>query len=426
MHIVDKSYNLDLDSRLFLIESNYLELLSDDDPILYSGTSKLGNRIIGVIIEDNYKDKILKYFHLVVENNLYTGFLNGSISLREVFEITEVLYVVDFNYDKTLIGAYSIRVKNIPVEYLPLEDTYCPSYILPSTLTFSSSLQGGKADEHIADPNDANEFFAFTASAIRNSLSSLTNLDYTIEPYYGVLKQGSYKLDFNFVLKEKTFSSNQMSLMDGDNFEATLSHYISAYFDTVFNKLPSNHKETKIEETEEFNNLSEALSIVYQSKYLSITDKTIETLKTSMINLIKQSEEISKKFGKGFNQIEFGVYDDNHLTQPIAMVDSSFFENVSKYIPEVKLDEGEPLTKFSIRVYDLNIETLHCKAYVAYKDKKGVEKLDKVTIKHNLKQLEHSVYSKSLNEGCLITIEGKGQYNKDLRLKIIEVEPTEG
>lgn len=420
MQVTKHTYDPNIDDNLFMIHSNYFEILSDDDPILYTGTSIFSNRIVGSIIEDNYEGKYLRYFHAIVLPNLYIDFTQGKITLNELYKNCNNVYIVDFNYDGTIRGAFPLRFANVPSEWLPLKDSFCPPYLFPKTLEFSTSLTGALANENKARPSDATNFYKFTSTILNGAADSLAKLNYSLEPFYEPAKAGSYKLDFKFVIKSRT--EGQIDFTESIIDEDLLSSFIEQYLDVIINKLPEDSKNSKIEENQSYISLVEKLKQVYEDNSRAIDEKTVEKLKKSVINVLRKSEELTKSFGKGFEAIEFNSYDSHKVAHPIANMNRSYYTKVNKFIPIDILQEDKNVQSFSIRVFDINTETLHCRAYANYTDGNGINKTDKVTIKHNLEHLTNTQYSNSLNKKQFFTIKGVGQYDKKGRLKFILVE----
>ncbi len=406
-------------SKLLLIESNYLELLTDDDPMLYTGTSSFGNRVIGSIVEDNDEDQFLRYFHVLASDKLYAEFITGRTSLYKVFEETEIVYLIDFNYDRTLKGIIPLRFNEIPNQWMPLENSYCPDFCIPTTLEFSTSLKGGIADDHKARPKDALIFNEFASTTLNNVLRPLGKLEYNLGTYYKPASAGSYKLDFQIVVEN--VGQSQVSLTDNDIDGNVLSIYIGKYLDTVFNKLPDDNKNTQITETEIYTELLESLNDVYENNYSVINDDIAEVLNKSLITIIKQSEKLSQSVGVGFHSMEFNIYDENQDSFLITSLEKDYFKRVSKFIPDDLLEEEDLVTSYRILVYDMNTESLHCKAHAYFKDEDGNDKTEKVTILHKLNYLDHTPYSKSLNDKTSIEVQGIGKYNNNGKLKEIEI-----
>jgi hypothetical protein len=51
-------------------------------PILFTGTSRFGNRIVGSSVEDDYTMGIECYFHVILDTENYIAFLRRQKSYR--------------------------------------------------------------------------------------------------------------------------------------------------------------------------------------------------------------------------------------------------------------------------------------------------------------------------------------------------------
>ena len=140
-------FNIDkhkpLVSDLPIITQNYLELAADENPILYTGTNEYGNRILGVIVEESEEDFTVRYFHIIINDDTYYAFINKKLSLRKIIEQSKIIFVLDFNGGQ-LIDNNLISLEEIPNDYLPLEDSYCPEGFFTPSLNFGVSLKGKK------------------------------------------------------------------------------------------------------------------------------------------------------------------------------------------------------------------------------------------------------------------------------------------
>jgi hypothetical protein len=416
MYLTYKAFENNIDPNLVQIDANYIELLVDDDPMLYTGTSGFGNRIIGSIIEDNRTEKVLKYFHVIVNDFLFEAFLKEKLSLKELFDKVGYVYILTFHYDGNLEGVYGLNIANVPKAWLPLENSYCPNFIVPASLKFSSSLKGGIADTNLALPADAIEFNNFTSCALNGALGGLSQLNYRVQPLYAPAKTGSYKLDFNLTFNAK--EGEQIALTTESISEQILGDYFSKFFDLVFNKLPS-QSHNNVEDIDGYSTLLDALRSVYSEECSEMNDKAEEILLKSIQDVIKYSEKLTARFGRGFDRLEFNGYGVDETIYNIATVKHDYFQKASNYLVKENLIEDDQYKDFEIRVYDINSDTLKCKAWVFYSDNEGKDKAEKATIKHGLQSLDNSKFSNSVDKNLRIKISGKGKYRGT---KIIEIE----
>lgn len=127
----DETFNLNsykderFDANLLITEDDDLKILiDDDDPIVFTGKSVFGNRIVFSIIEDLPEEVILRYFAVIVDELYYKDLINNKISLRELYEDSNRIYIVDFSYKNEIKNIYNLTFTDLPDNWLPLKDSY--------------------------------------------------------------------------------------------------------------------------------------------------------------------------------------------------------------------------------------------------------------------------------------------------------------
>ena len=113
-------------SKLPLIVSDFDILLFDDEPILFTGKNEKGDYIIGTSIEDDDDRKIQWYFHTVVDEAVYRKFIDRQITYLNILKNSDRIFIIGKAYDNSFVKIYYINFADIPSDYLPLENSYCP------------------------------------------------------------------------------------------------------------------------------------------------------------------------------------------------------------------------------------------------------------------------------------------------------------
>jgi hypothetical protein len=414
------SFNLNLyldekiDKDLLLIHDEYFVLITDDDPILYTGKSIYGNRIIGSIIEDLFDEKKLRYFHVLVSDISYQRLLRNHISLRELYADSVRLYIIDFTYEMAPISLYSIEYKDIPNNWLPLEESFVEDKNNEAQLSFSSSLKGGIADVHLSKMKSAVNFLNFTTELCSSILAPLGKSDYVIDPYFEPAKTGSFKIDLLLKIKPKSGKEFNFEFVD------KVEQYFSSFIKFTFQNLKSATTD-KIEQTTDFAELKNQLDKLIDKK--SKKDKNEDVLINSIVKILKKSEDIDDFINNGISEMEFKSNNEelNDSDNFVATIDTSYFEKVKKYIPFYEEKIVEVAKEFTVRVYEINSESKKCKAFIKLDPKSN--KLNIVYIKHNLLNFENSIYTKSLEAKSFIKIKGTSTLRNG-RLSLIDVSKT--
>ena len=169
--------NNKIDSPLPIITANYKELLYDEDPILFLGTNKYGNKIIGSLIEEDEQTYDKYYFHLLVDNTTYFEYIERKKTYREIILNSEDLYVVKRDITNNIKEIYFHKKNDIPLDYLPYENTLCPVLEKEFSENFCVTLEGGKADKNIGVSTDTRREFKSYANRAGKLIRKLQNFN---------------------------------------------------------------------------------------------------------------------------------------------------------------------------------------------------------------------------------------------------------
>lgn len=404
-------------SGLFDIFDNYCSLINDGAiDLLYKGTNNFGSNILGSILFEDDENLYLRYIHTIVSDETLHDFLNKRITLRSIISSSTSVFIVDKGYNNEIKDSALIPIDELPYDYFPLENSYCPSFVKRNTFDYVFSLKGGLADIHKAEPLIMSD----TNTKVYNLLNSATTFlkDLDIEPviYSEVALAGSFQLNFEINLREKPTLFSKSA----DDIKL----YFGRFLKYLFDKLPTESlnilKDDK-KSSEELNSLFLDLKQLYGSRNVILSDEAFEQ---RVIDLITYSVDSIKDIEyKGYNKIEVSSKLDNGEVLPIALIKTDYYESVQNkvYKPEQedKPDEivfDEFPKDYKIQVYSLNNETGNGGAYYVVD-----ENVSKVALHLKGKSDYHgTVFTKSLDEKKSIDIQGIGKW-VNVQLKEITI-----
>lgn len=392
-----------------LISANYLELLADENPILYIGTNRYGNRILGVIIEES-DDFSLHYFHVIIDDSTYYSFINKEITLRAILSQAGLVFVVSFKAGKYL-ESNLIGFDEIPTDYLPLEDSFCPDGFFIPSLNFGVSLKGKMADNHLVEIPEANNIQSTFAEVLRNALLTLDELELNPICLLEPAKAGSFRVNYRI-----EFKPGQASLFHVD--DKLIASYVSSLLNFIIEKLPKEDytlKQSNLD-SKAFNSVEETLSKIYQSSHIGLPSK--EEIEKKLIENINKSaikfEEVTTQIKNSncFNKIELLNYEETGGELGLGIIDESFYDSIKEklvieepIVEKVVIEEDLSPRVYRIRVYHLNTESGNCWAYF-YPDESEYNYKIPVRVRKNDKEYHNSILSKSLDEKKVVSIQG--------------------
>lgn len=392
---------------LFDISDNYCSLINDGAiDLLYKGTNKFGSNILGSILFEDDENLYLRYIHTIVSDETLNDFLNKRISLRSIIYDSNSVFIVDKGYNNEIKDSALIPLEDLPNDYLPLENSYCPSFVKRNTFEYTFSLKGGLADTHKAEPLIMSDTNSKVYKLLNSATTFLNELD--IEPtiYSEVALAGSFQLNFEISL------NNKPSLFSKSSDD--IKSFFSEFLNYIFDKLPQESQDVlKIEEnsSEDLKSLFGEMKSIYYSRNVALNDETFEQ---KIIDLITYSVDSIKDIEyKGYNKIEISNKLQNGDVLPIALIKTGYYETVANKIfkpeQEKKPDEivfDETLKNYKIQVYQLNNETGNGGAYYLVN-----ENVSKISLHLRGRDDYHgTIYTKSMDENSSIDILGSGKW----------------
>jgi hypothetical protein len=393
---------------LHKVVSNLTVLFNDgDNDVMYTGTNKYGNRILGIIMFEDDEKGYLRYIHTLITDQQYSDFLSKKITLRGILENNESFFIVDKNYLNEETSSNLVYYSDIPEQFLPLKNSYCPDLIKEPSLSYSVSLKGNLADLHKTLPNELNEVNSKFSSFLSSATEMIHDFDLSREVYVESLMTGSFKINFRVELKQ----TEQLPLFNVPI--NNLSNFFEEYLIYVFKTLPNEDidvfkKESITSPT--FIHLEKSLSRIYEAANIipkkNIEQQLIDTLNYSIPHLK------DLHFNKSFDRIEILNYDLSGQEFQIGLIDESFIPAVeSKLFRTEEMNKediilyDESPTKYSIRVYQLNTETGNGGAYLQMDNT-----IEKISLHlRGRSNYDNTIYTRSMDAGNIIEIDGIGK-----------------
>ena len=392
---------------LFDISDNYCSLINDGAiDLLYKGTNKFGSNILGSILYEDDENLYLRYIHTIVSDETLHDFLNRRVSLRSIINNSNSVFVVDKGYNNDIKNSALIPLDDLPNDYLPLENSYCPGFVKRNTFEYTFSLKGGLADTHKAEPLIMSDTNSKVFKLLNSATTFLNELDIQPKIYSEVALAGSFQLNFEIDLIEKI---NLFSKPSDD-----IKTFFYGFLNYLFEKLPNESQDVlKVEEksSNELKSLFGEMKNLYNSRNLVFNDETFEQ---KVIDLITYSVDSVKDIEyRGYNKIEISNKLENGEVLPVALIKTDYYETVENKVfkPEEKEKPDEIIIdeipkNYRIQVYQLNKETGNGGAYYLVNDN-----VSKIGLHLRGKNDYHgTVYTKSLDEDISIDILGLGKW----------------
>ena len=397
------------------IVDNYEVLHFDEYPILYIGTNIDGNRIIGSLIWEDEESDIFYYFHSQVSSAIFNRFIYKKISYRELLFNATAIFVLKKDINNKILSRYNLSFQEIPSDYLPLPTAYCPTTNFKFGFEFSVSLKGKLADIHEAMIESVYSVTNYTASLIKEAVSSLYALKLKAQIHQLPNTIGSFKINL------KVDIPNYVNMfISKDEIADYVNKYLKYCIDDLSDEI-NNSKNITIENEKKF----EALSIIVQTMYDKGGAKfNREALAQHIMGNMPKIERLVEEVGNGFKEIEILSKTQNNNTEmPIAFIDSykkDKIEKIAEYVllnsNDIKKDDEDK--EYKICIYHLNTDSRKGNAYIYSDEEKTIMDKPLITISGK-DDLSRSIYTESLHLNKWITIKGKAQRKNNIFTKIV-------
>lgn len=391
----------------------------DEFPILYAGTNSLGGKIIGSLVCEDDEGEIFRYFHCLVSTKQYSDFVKKKKSYRDLIDSMSSIFVLDKDISDNILNTYHIHSNEIPKEYLPLQNVFCPNIERAIGFDYSVSLQGKMADIHEAFSNtlaniskSANKVFSNFGDALKIK---------SLNPHVHQLaySEGSFKVNFRIKVENTGLYHN----------EDALKKYFQKCLDYSVNTLPVEADKLatgNINETVFEKDLIPSIMDVYKSFSYKFEDSYVKDVIDNMIDSIDDIEDISTQIGKGFTGIEFIGFDNKKEEVSIGFIDKEFatkIRTVSKLISEIPNESettDDSYNDYRIQIYDINTDTRKGIAHITNDDDTDIMDNPKIFIDGEA-NLIGSIFTESLHLNKWITVKAKAKKGKG-KFKLLTIK----
>ena len=395
-----------------LIVDNYRALhYEDEDPILFVGTNHFGSWIIGSSVEEDDSKAAEIFFHVPVTYSSYSSFLNGKKSYREIIESADSLFVIEKPYNQSLRTIrYLITPEQVPSEYLPLEDSFCPPQQTESSFLYVAQLRGGTADRQSVHPSDLSSIQSRIGKIIERVYVPFGNSLGSVVAEMRPATSGSFELNYEVRVDPPT----QGSLFpDSQNqFNELAQAFIRFCLNDLPEYLPSiSEQAERIDRTsdvdpEPVKQLLEKFYDLYQKK--DCRQKLFELLcgTSGHLRMIAESVGTSFKVVGIANRIR--AADGSKTDNTLGVIDDTFQHQIveAEQLAESRIHSVVKDTdpkEYKIMIYHLNTNSRAGNALIV---DNGVWSRPRIKIDDGIGQLTESPYTLSLHKEENIRVKG--------------------
>lgn len=399
-------------SELPVITSNYTILHFDEYPILFTGSNKYGNKVIGSFCDEDDDKDLLTYFTIIVTEKDYSDFYKKKITYRDLILKTKEVFVLEKNFNNTIINSSLVPLQEIPLDYIPLENSYIPEkYVIAESLNYSFSLKGKLADLHRGIVDDINSINSKIYDYLNEASKALSIFGIKSRVLSQPSHVGSYRLNFDIDI----IPNSQLAFFEADRDKIT--EFLNIYINYISYQLPQEENDflnSDVNQSESFSIVKNSFYEIFHSSDQKPTQKSSDILVDGINNTAEKLSDISEfiKSNESFDTIEIGMIDSED-----QFLSKGFIDNNYKSLVEPKLlsseylqEEREVITdetpkEYRILVFSINSESGKGLARL-YTDSSEKFSRIRLAVDRNDKDLTHTIFTKSLNEDKVVTVSG--------------------
>lgn len=403
------------------IVDSYLVLHFDEAPILFTGYNKYGDRVIASSVELDMEVKKERFFHVIITTEMYNDFIHRKITYLQILREAASIFVIDESFNKTSIETYMINTNEIPTEYLPSENSYCPEIEFIPSYDYSIGLSGKKAHENKANYRDINEISKNFSGVVDSCFKIIQTAG--IEPIVSnrPYTTGSFKINFNIELKP--IKGDRKIFEDKDSYNRFLKDFLDYCLNNLNDEINNILEQKNL--SEKLNDLISDAKLIYHKLGFKIEETFQDNFLKEIINTASKLGEISDTIGENFtaiglaniaadgNEYMLGVFDENFKSS-IGIT----LENIENKTQDILIDE-EP-KEYKILVYHLNTDSRTGNAWINKIGKEDEYSKPKIYIKGE-SPLSESTFTESLHLNKFITVKGIARRD-GINFKRIDIE----
>ncbi len=422
--------NIVVNTDVPLIASNYRILLGDEDiPILFTGTNRYATRIIGSSVDENYKEGVERYFHVLVDKTEYLLFQSRKVTYYELLKRANPIWVVDKLIKEGTHRIAQLSFADIPNGYMPAQDTLCPITAFEPTYKYSTSLIGGLADANHAIPEDVSDTQNSIADAINsalNTLKRLVGIDH--ETYLEPATASSFRI--NYEVRLKSFPALFHS-------ETEYLQYLNDFLGYCFDDLPADSNQLanlRIEGLEKFNSLMDKLYDLSSlgTPAVDTKDEIRDSLIQDLTTTSRALQTAARVVGKNYKSLAVMNVSANE-EHPLGVINAEYQKdlkeavsilNESTLVKKIEIsDEG--LKDYTVHIFEFNKNTGTGWGYLRDPEDETNQSTVRIAVTTGYQPISPSKYTRSLDQNQFIKVRGiLKKTGKADKLEIQE-EPTE-
>jgi len=394
-----------------IINNNISEIISnidilhfDEEPILFSGTNCFGNLILASSVDEDDILKTQQFFHVIIDIKTYYEFLNFKISYFEILKKNNIIFIVNKSFDNTSVITSIVNFDEIPPDYLPLENSFCPKISYSNSFNYDFILHGEKADRNLVSVDKLSNvqelmsnLFKVPFNILKKVLS--TDADVYINAFtdYSAYATGSFKI--RFLVKPLIKEDKRNLFTPEHDFAPLLYNYINYSMLELPNEVESIFKNPDKSSPKLDRLINDLKSFVQKSGY-SEDSFSEETARKDIIESAEKVLDVAETIGECYTSIEL----KNNNTS-LCLIDSTFKESIQKTCkiieennPEFTIDKTP--AEYKVIIYHLNLKSRKGNAYFVEGSKVYSPR---IFISGN-KPLETTEFTKSMHENLQIKV----------------------
>lgn len=401
-----------------IITDNYQVLHFDEAPILYCGSNRFGNRIIGSLVEDDDENKVSRHFRVIVDAKTFYSFITQQTTYLDVLKDSKEIYVLDNNFEGLPINIYHLNLNDIPVEYLPLPEACCPEVVFQPSFFYLIRLIGRLANNNAAIPRVISKIQNKFAELLESTTNQLKNIGFEeAEVHQLAYEAGSFVLNFDVTLNkaEGLFLNDKEVAGYLRNFLEYCMKYLHQEAEIVYGPNPS--------DATKFTQLLARFEDTYKKTGTNLPEDFSNKVKNDIQKAAEAIAEISEGIGDHFSEME--ILNEKIGNNVIGFIDSEYRETIESTIQKIqertsKVERDVNLKPYEIYIYHLNVRTRSGNAFIYNDVKKTNMSQPKIKISGE-EPLEGTKYTRSLHATEWIEVHAKA-IKLDGKFRSLEIE----
>ncbi len=389
-----------------VIKSEYHVLHFDDEPILYSGKNRYGDIVLGSSVDEDYEGRIERHYCVPVDLATYSSFINGNISYYDILCQSKSIFVVDSDFDGKSFRTYLLPLADIPSDYLPMPDSFCPPQPVSESLALSlyASLKGKLADQHKAVPSELSRIQQALADVLETALNSLRELT---QPnlYIAAYSPSSFRIHYEVQMPKQLDFGTQGYI-----------RFYNKLLRFCFNNLPTEMAKIveltpeisyRFEEiVNEYKDLHSTVWVESGNKEAYFRAQLIE----NVVEIANELKDASDAIGQHFTNISIFDGESDEASNVVGVIDDNFRDGIveaieiagSKYS---KFEADATPQTYEIQIYSFNTHSRKGSAYVIVSNVHGDREVitTRITVLGD-EILEETKYTESLHHKKTIQI----------------------